>query len=107
VHDVSDGGLGVALAEMAVRGVVGFTVAGISGHHELFGEGPSRVLLCVEPAGLRAVLERADAARVPAQVLGDAVGQRLVVDGLLDLPLEEVSDRWAGELPAVLAGAAR
>jgi phosphoribosylformylglycinamidine synthase len=107
VHDVSDGGLGVALAEMAVRGSVGFTVAGISGHRELFGEGPSRVLLCVEPAGLRAVLERADAAGVPAQVLGDAVGRRLVVDELLDLPLEEVSDRWAGELPAVLAGAAR
>ena len=103
VHDVSDGGLGVALAEMAISGAVGFSVAGVSDHVELFGEGPSRVLLCVEPVGLQAVLERAEAARIPAKVLGDAVGQRLVVDGLLDLPLDEVSERWAGELPAVLS----
>ena len=40
IHDVSDGGLGVALAEMAVKSGTGCRVSGISGHEELFGEGP-------------------------------------------------------------------
>ncbi|HEX3980917.1 MAG TPA: phosphoribosylformylglycinamidine synthase subunit PurL, partial [Acidimicrobiales bacterium] len=46
VHDVSGGGLGVALAEMAVRSGVGFSVAGVADHHELFTEAPSRVVVC-------------------------------------------------------------
>ena len=104
VHDVSDGGLGVALVEMAVRGGVGFTVDGVADHVELFGEGPSRVLFCVEPVGLPAFLVRAEAAGVPARVMGDAGGDRVVIDGLIDLGLDEVSERWAGELPAMLAG---
>ena len=49
VHDVSDGGIGVTLAEMAVRSGVGFVVAGIDGHADLFSEAPSRVVVCVEP----------------------------------------------------------
>ncbi len=43
IHDVSEGGLGVALAEMAVRSGVGFRVGGVADHAALFGEGPSRV----------------------------------------------------------------
>src|SRR5439155_26602195 len=44
VHDVSDGGLGVALAEMAVHSVVGFRVTGVGGHGELFSEALSMVV---------------------------------------------------------------
>ncbi|TMK85883.1 MAG: phosphoribosylformylglycinamidine synthase subunit PurL, partial [Actinobacteria bacterium] len=36
VHDVSDGGIGVALAEMAFAGGVGFRVTGIDSHAQLF-----------------------------------------------------------------------
>ena len=46
IHDVSGGGLGVALAEMAVRSGVGLRVAGVADHHELFTEAPSRVVVC-------------------------------------------------------------
>ena len=103
VHDVSDGGLGVALAEMAVRGQVGFNVAGVKDHRELFGEGPSRVLLCVDPAGLDPLLKRVEEAGLAATVLGEAGGERLVFQGLLDLELADATTRWAGELPAALA----
>ena len=44
VHDVSDGGLGLALAEMAVQSGVGFRVPDVDGHVALFGECPSRVV---------------------------------------------------------------
>jgi phosphoribosylformylglycinamidine synthase len=104
VHDVSDGGLGVALAEMAVSGGTGFRVQGVAGHARLFGEGPSRVLLCVEPARVSEVLAAAGGAGIAAEVIGEAGGTRLVVEGLLDLPLEVVAARWAGDLPASLAG---
>ena len=40
------GGLGVALTEMAVRSGLGLHVAGMSDHHELFTEAPSRVVVC-------------------------------------------------------------
>ena len=46
IHDVSGGGLGVALAEMAVRSGIGLQVSGIADHHELFTEAPSRVVVC-------------------------------------------------------------
>jgi phosphoribosylformylglycinamidine synthase II len=104
VHDVSDGGLGVALAEMAVRSGVGFSVGEIADHVQLFGEGPSRALLCVDPSDVPTLLERARQSGLSATVLGEAGGERVVVKGLVDVSLEEASSRWSGELPAALAG---
>ncbi len=40
IHDVSGGGLGVALTELAVRSGTGLRVAGVIDHHELFTESP-------------------------------------------------------------------
>ncbi len=49
IHDVSEGGLAVALGEMAVRAGVGFSVFGVAGAGGLFSEAPSRVVVCVAP----------------------------------------------------------
>jgi phosphoribosylformylglycinamidine synthase len=107
VHDVSDGGVGVALAEMAVHGEVGFQVGGIPDHHALFGEGPSRVVLSVPVASLAAVEARIAAFGIGWARLGRAGGDRLVIDGLLDLSLTDAGQAWRGALPrrlGVLAG---
>ena len=105
IHDVSDGGLGVALAEMAVRSGVGFDVASIGSHAALFSESSSRVVLCVRPGpvALDEVLQRASAAGVPASVLGTAGGARLVADGLFDLGLPEATAAWRDAIPRALA----
>jgi phosphoribosylformylglycinamidine synthase len=103
VHDVSEGGVGVALAEMAVRSGVGFTVSGIVDHAALFGEGPSRVVLSVPAGALADVQARADAAGVGWVLLGRAGGDRLVVEGLLDVPLAAAVAAWRDALPAALA----
>ncbi len=50
VHDISGGGLGVALAELAVRSGTGLQVAGVADHHELFTEAPSRVVSVHHPS---------------------------------------------------------
>ncbi len=103
VHDVSDGGLGVALAEMALRSGTGFTVGGVGGHVELFGEAPSRVVACVAPECLDDVLGRATSAGVAARVLGEAGGDRLVVEGLVDLGVAGAAEAWRGAIPRALA----
>ena len=88
VHDVSDGGLALCLAEMAVAGGTGLSVTGLSSTAELFGESPSRVVLCTpEPT---AVLEAVGGSGIPARLLGRTGGDRFVIDGLLDLTLAEI-----------------
>ena len=102
-HDVSGGGLGVALAELAAGSGTGCEVQGIEGHAELFCEIPSRVLVATARADevLRSAADRG----VPAAVLGRAGGDRLVVDGLVDVAVTTLGDRWAGALPRALGEA--
>jgi len=102
VHDVSDGGLGVCLAEMAARSGVGATVSGIDGHAELFSEAPSRVVVCVPVDAVAGLVAAAAAAQVPVAELGRAGGERLVVEGLVDLSVEVVASRWRQVIPAAL-----
>jgi len=103
-HDVSAGGLGLALAEMAVQGTTGCRVEGISDRRELFGEGPSRVLVSVPGPLLTEVLERAAAADVPARQIGIGGGARVVVLGLVDIALADAKSIWGTALPAAFSG---
>jgi phosphoribosylformylglycinamidine synthase len=102
VHDVADGGLALCLAEMALASGVGFEVSGIDGHAELFSEAPSRVVLCVAPEQVDGVRTAAAAAGIPIASLGRAGGDRLVVDGLVDMALVEATSQWRQALPDAL-----
>jgi phosphoribosylformylglycinamidine synthase len=103
IHDVSDGGLGVALAEMAVGADVGAVISGVADHVGLFSESPSRALVCVEPGGpLEEIRRRADHAGVSLTDLGRAGGDRLVVEGLVDLPLARLRMDWVKAIPEAL-----
>ncbi len=104
IHDAADG-LGLALAEMAVRSDVGFVARppeGAVGHRWLFGESPSRFVLAVDPAALAELQRRCRAADVDAVVVGDAGGDRLVFEGLVDLALADAVAAWRGRLPQLL-----
>jgi phosphoribosylformylglycinamidine synthase len=80
-HDLSDGGLLVAVAEMAMAGDVGVRLSPgpreIPGHAFWFGEDQGRYLLAVGEAGL--VLRAADAAGVPAMKIGTSGGRDLTL----------------------------
>jgi phosphoribosylformylglycinamidine synthase len=87
-HDVSDGGLAVALAECATTtpfAPIGAAVT-IEGRGSasaaLFGEAPSRVLVSVAPGALGDVLARAEKAGVAARELGRTGGSALVIEVL-------------------------
>ncbi len=102
VHDVADGGLALAVAEMVVRSGVGAHLPGIEGHAALFSEAPSRVLVCVAPARMAELAARAAAAGVPVTPVGRAGGDRLVVDGLVDLDVVDATAAWRRAIPTAL-----
>ena len=108
-HDVSDGGLACALAEMAIAGGVGLEVdldplveaRGCAGETALFGEGPGGFVL----AGDRGELERLAAGAVDVFVVGVAGGDRISIDAAeaeVDVPLADAARAWRS-----LGGAAR
>ena len=83
-HDLSDGGLACALAEMAIAGGVGarldldplIEARGCSGETALFGEGPGGFLVAGERERLLALAENG----VEVLVLGRAEGDRLELE---------------------------
>ena len=86
-HDISDGGLACALAEMAIAAGIGMDVdldalvelRGGSGETNLFGEGPGGIALAAPEAQAKQLLERAEAAGVEAVELGSATGDRITI----------------------------
>ncbi len=100
IHDVSGGGLGVALAELSVRSGIGLQVAGVADHHELFTEAPSRVVVCTTRRN--ELVARAAEAGVGFRVLGTTGGDRIVVEGLVDLGVAEATESWRTRLPSLL-----
>ena len=102
IHDVAEAGLAGALAEMAFRSGVGFTVAGIADHRELFSESPSRVIVSVDPSKVKELEARVEAAGLELSRLGAAGGTRLVVEGLVDLDLTDATTRWKNYIPSRL-----
>jgi phosphoribosylformylglycinamidine synthase subunit PurL len=103
IHDVSDGGLGVALAEMAVKSSTGCRINGIVDHEEMFGEGPSRVVVSVPPADVTAVTEKTRATGIPVRQIGTAEGDRFLIGGLVDISIAECEAAWKGTLPAAFS----
>jgi phosphoribosylformylglycinamidine synthase II len=100
-HDISDGGLACALAEMAIAGAVGLEVdldelveaRGCSGETALFGEGPGGFLL----AGARAELEALAGGGVDLVVVGASGGDRvriLAAEAEADIALADAERAW-------------
>jgi phosphoribosylformylglycinamidine synthase II len=104
VHDTADG-IGVALAEMAVRGHRGFVVERAGADHSwLFAESASRVVACVRRDRVERVLAAAQSAGVDVSPVGQVTGGRLVVPGLVDLSLDEAVEVSEGRLPDTFTG---
>jgi phosphoribosylformylglycinamidine synthase subunit PurL len=101
-HDVSQGGVALALAEMAVKSGVGFTAARMPDHGHLFSESSGRAVLCVEADLLRSVLDVLEAHGVPHSRIGVAGGDRMVVKDQFDVSLEDAATAWRERLPAAL-----
>jgi phosphoribosylformylglycinamidine synthase subunit PurL len=100
VHDLSDGGLIAALAEMALASKVGAQLladADAPDHAWLFGEDQARYLVATSaPSALLAAAEVSD---VPARVVGEAGGDDLARPGLFSFSLEALRGAHEGWMP--------
>ena len=91
-HDLSDGGLALAVAEMALAAACGAAVEG-EGLAWFFGEDQARYLVACAPDGVSAVLAAAGA--VPARRIG-AMGGDAVALGASRAPLAALRAAHAG-----------
>lgn len=104
-HDVADGGLIVAIAEMALAGGVGAYLTAFDGASPrvLFGEDQGRYVLAVRPDVAAAVQEKAKAASVPVTVLGETRGTALSGRGGDIVSLKRLRDANESWLPDYMA----
>ncbi len=99
-HDLAEGGLAQALVEAALLHGVGATVR-LDGDPfvQLFSESAARAV--VATADVDAVLAVAVELGVPARRIGVTGGDRLVLEGSLDVALTDLRDASEGTLPAL------
>ncbi len=106
-HDLSDGGLLIALAEMALAGNIGARIelpGDVPAHAFCFGEDQGRYLVTVAKPRADALLEGARAARVPALVLGETGGNALTLADGNTISLSKLRAAHEGFLPALMNG---
>ncbi|HEX7098836.1 MAG TPA: phosphoribosylformylglycinamidine synthase subunit PurL [Acidimicrobiia bacterium] len=77
LHDVSDGGLAVAVAEMAIASGVGVTVE-YGDWRYLFSEDPHRFAFAADPASRERIEELAEASRTTVTRIGSFGGDSIV-----------------------------
>ena len=99
-HDLSDGGLAVALVEMALAGSRGATISlenAEAPHVALFAEDQARYLVCTAPSDVNRFLKAAEVANVAVLSLGVVGARQLIVEGLASISLDELRsahERW-------------
>jgi len=110
-HDLSDGGLGVALAEMAMASGIGATVTDLTDHDpvlQYFGEDQGRYLVTVDldPQGdaLAALWRDAEAAGIFAPWIGTTGGADLVLGAARPLPVAALKAVHEGWFPSFMDG---
>jgi phosphoribosylformylglycinamidine synthase subunit PurL len=103
-HDISDGGLAVALAECCIGGpdkALGVRTEireMIRGDALLFSESQSRILVSMQEKDLSQLQEIASRHAVPLQIIGTVGGSRFSIQPILQLPVDELQLIWSSAL---------
>ncbi len=99
-HDLSDGGLAVGLAEMAIASGIGATVDRLADQPALpvlFGEDQGRYLMTIAADKVDAVVGRARDAGISAPRIGTTGGTDLILGGVVSISvakLREAHENW-------------
>ncbi|MBO8158303.1 phosphoribosylformylglycinamidine synthase subunit PurL [Thermosyntropha sp.] len=106
-HDISEGGLAVALAESAIKGGIGFSVklesldAGI-----LFSEAPTRAVVSLNKDNISKLKEVSSKWGIEVHVLGRTGGEEIIIAGeeneAVSLNLEEARQIWGERLQCLM-----
>ena len=102
-HDISDGGLAITLAEMAIYSGKGALISleELTGetHDLLFSEAQSGVVITVEADKLPSVLAHFRTAGVPTSVLGTVKGDTMEIEGIGSLEVAELTADYESVIP--------
>ncbi|MEM1385654.1 MAG: phosphoribosylformylglycinamidine synthase subunit PurL [Pseudomonadota bacterium] len=104
-HDLADGGLAVAAAEMALAADAGITLTApdeIDPTRYFFGEDQGRYLLAIDEDHRTAITDLAVAAQMPLTVVGRVKGDDFVLGDAPPLPLAALRDLHEGALPRMM-----
>jgi phosphoribosylformylglycinamidine synthase II len=108
-HDISEGGLAVALTESAMAGGVGFTVTlpdgGLPPHVALFSESASRTVISARPGRETDVEQLAGVHQVPIARLGLTGGTSLEFADLFAVGLSDAVVVYEGAIPRLMSAA--
>ena len=108
-HDVSDGGLAVALAEVALASGSGLQAAiepGDDAAATLFGECCGLVVVSCAPENEAFLVKACDAAEVPLEKIGSLGGSQIALrcgELVLDVALDDARAAYEGALPRAMA----
>jgi phosphoribosylformylglycinamidine synthase II len=106
-HDLSDGGLALALAEMAMAGGIGARLDAAPSDVAAHGEDQARYIVTARSNDVEKIMARAMAASVPMQRIGTTGGDVLAIAGeraIAIVVLRERFERWLPNYMADVAG---
>lgn len=108
-HDLSEGGLAVALAECSIGGKLGADVAMKTDLRKdvlLFSESQSRFLLSVKKENLQQLKDMAEAVAAPYEMIGEVTGEKLQVKindtVIIDMAVNQMEETWRGALACIM-----
>lgn len=102
VHDLSDGGLAVAVAEMALSSGIGAEIDAAPSHALFFGEDQARYVVSVAAGEAAAVLAAAAVAGVPAALIGVTGGDGLRLAGETPIAWDALKRAHEGFFPSLM-----
>jgi phosphoribosylformylglycinamidine synthase len=99
-HDLSDGGLAVAITEMALASKIG-VVVNISENHfvHLFSETPGRILIAIESDQINEFVGRAIDCEITTTRIGKTGGDEINFENLFSISIAEMSKVNCATLP--------
>jgi len=109
VHDCSSGGLGVAIAEMAISGDIGAVIdiskipkeGEIDNFQSFFSESHARYIVTVKSNMVNEIL---DGIKAPKAIIGKVGGDRLIIEDLsINIGLEKLKNSYYGVIEKFMA----
>jgi phosphoribosylformylglycinamidine synthase II len=110
VHDCSNGGLGIAIAEMAISSGIGASIDTsnipkdddeMNASEILFSESNARFIMTVKSEKINDLMAKIN---VPAAIIGEVGGKNLTIDGdIVNLSVEELKESYQGVIEKFMA----
>ncbi|MBH20240.1 MAG: phosphoribosylformylglycinamidine synthase II [Rhodobiaceae bacterium] len=103
-HDISDGGMIIAICEMLIRSKLGATID-ISDQtiiEELFGEDQSRYIVAVSPSDKAQLLSRLKKNNVENHMIGKILKQELKINNNIIISNSELYEAYENTIPSIM-----